>query len=650
MKFKISARAISAIAIALSCALSTSLARADENRGLASPTYAIRTIQDVHSSQTPVIVEQDELNSLINPDGGGPCPISAALIAMQTLRSMTGQPLHPHPHQYALHLFQRHPELKEGRITNERFVELFRWMSEEIPGYDVNVEVVSARNSRHAEAGPYWSDDNGPELTTRGGELSILAYTVRKSDGTERGRHFVLLKERGETQIRVLNPVRPMKDYQFDVKAIESPSVDYKRVFLETPGRTSKDSLELNTVFKIRLAPTKAESSAPEPMTVDQVKTAIDELAAQLATEEKLTSPREWRRRGAAFGLPGLDLPVSIGGSGWNAQQMLEIFRHAGRYNLNLRDVVGGAHGRPAVMMEDSPVATAALKKLVEGNAYFAVAITEEDVGTDTKGMESRAVGDGDGFRLTGSKLWNARLRQATHVVLYTSSADGPREAQSVFLLPIDHPGLEIVDRYAHGLTGNSFGGLQFDNMYVGREHLIGKDGEGEKIFEEHFQYWRLMQAAAAIGCGERALEMMAERIRQRHAFGGPIGRFTHLQQPIGENLTKLRMALALAREAARLYDRGDFDAAEPLINGLKAEGVEIALAACDEAMRAHGALGYSRDVDLGDRVRDLMGLRIADGTTDVMRMTVVRDEYGFDLWAMSVRSYSEKPNPKAEQ
>src|SRR5690606_16806454 len=140
-----------------------------------------------------------------------------------------------------------------------------------------------------------------------------------------------------------------------------------------------------------------------------------------------------------------------------------------------------------------------------------------------------------------------------------------------------------------------------------------------------------------------------AERIRQRHAFGGPIGRFTHLQQPIGENLTQLRMALALAREAARLYDRGDFDAAEPLINGLKAEGVEIALAACDEAMRAHGALGYSRDVDLGDRVRDLMGLRIADGTTDVMRMTVVRDEYGFDLWEMSVRSYSEKPNSKAE-
>lgn len=50
--------------------------------------------------------------------------------------------------------------------------------------------------------------------------------------------------------------------------------------------------------------------------------------------------------------------------------------------------------------------------------------------------------------------------------------------------------------------------------------------------------------------------------------------------------------------------------------------------------------MGYSRDVDIGDRVRDLMGLRIADGTTDVMRMTVVRDEYGYDFWKMAIRSY----------
>jgi alkylation response protein AidB-like acyl-CoA dehydrogenase len=150
------------------------------------------------------------------------------------------------------------------------------------------------------------------------------------------------------------------------------------------------------------------------------------------------------------------------------------------------------------------------------------------------------------------------------------------------------------------------------------------------------------MQAAAAIGCGEGALDQMAQRIRTRQVFDAPIGRFTHLQQPLGECATKLAMAAAYAAKAAELIDQGDYKAASTLVNGVKAEGVEIALAAADAAMRAHGVLGYSREVDLGDRVRDLMGLRIADGTTDVMRMTVVRDLYGYDLWQMAVEPESK--------
>lgn len=65
--------------------------QADKSRWLSPPTYAIKSVREAHSSQTPVIVEQGELDALINPGGGGACPISAALIALQTLRSMTGQ-------------------------------------------------------------------------------------------------------------------------------------------------------------------------------------------------------------------------------------------------------------------------------------------------------------------------------------------------------------------------------------------------------------------------------------------------------------------------------------------------------------------------------------------------------------------------------
>ncbi len=603
-----------------------------------NPSYSITTIRDAHTESKPVIVVQSELDRLIDEDGGGACPISAALIAMQTVKSMAGAALHPHPHRYALQLFQEQPELKEGRIPNDRFVNLLKKVSAAGEKLDVDIETVSATNSKHTDTGPYWSQTDGPDLSINPGELKVLSYTVTTANGVWLGRHFVLLKSMEGEQVRVLDPTRPFKDYQYGIRFRGDDSAPKANVILDNLSRNDENEpiYELNTVFTIKVVGVRDHMNNSSAASVDQIKTEIDLLAKELQAENKLTSPKEWRRRGARFGLPGLDLPTTVGGSDWSAEQMLEIFRHAGRYNLNLRDVVGGAHGRPAIKLE-SEFAKTAIHDLIGGLAYFAVAITEEGAGTHTKSIQSRAIRDGDGFRLTGSKLWNARLRQATHVVLYVQAANGRPGKQTAFLLPINHPGLEIIDRYAHGLTGNSFGGLNFDQMYVGPEHLIGEDGDGGDLFEEHFLYWRLMQSAAAIGCGERALEVMADRIREREAFGGPIGRFTHLQQPIGEQLTRLRMALALSREAARYFDRGNYDAAEPLVNGIKAEGVEFALEACDAAMRAHGALGYSREVDLGDRVRDLMGLRIADGTTDVMRMTVVRDAFGHDLWQMAI-------------
>jgi alkylation response protein AidB-like acyl-CoA dehydrogenase len=124
-----------------------------------------------------------------------------------------------------------------------------------------------------------------------------------------------------------------------------------------------------------------------------------------------------------------------------------------------------------------------------------------------------------------------------------------------------------------------------------------------------------------------------------REAFGAPISRFTHLQQPIGQHWTELQMAYGLAERAALLIDKGNYAEARPLICGLKAEGVEIALIAVDAATRAFGGEGYSTRVDRGDRLRDLNGLRIADGTTDVMRMEVVRKIYGEQFWEMAIEN-----------
>ncbi|WP_197171625.1 acyl-CoA dehydrogenase family protein [Novipirellula aureliae] len=624
---------------------------AHETKLLLEPNDALIQVQHLHSENSPVIVAQGELDQLIDRNGGGACPLSAALIAAQGIRIMADLPVDPYPHRSALRMFQSKPELKEGRIDNERFVELLAYVCSDLDEKPFAISTVSAPNSPHVTTGQRWSPADGPDLSTKRGELKILAYTVTQADGTVRGRHFVLLKEISDGKLSFLNPGSPLGNRTFIIEYRGESFSSKAQVFFHSPAGVDKSNqtYELNTVFTIRLISPNGDSHGNVGASIESVKSEMEKLAERLQSTGEFSSPNAWRREGATFGLPGLDLPREVGGGGWSASKTLEIFRHAGRHNLNLRDVIGGAHGRPLVK-SDSALVRKVLNDLVAGSAYVAVAITEPEAGTDMKQMQSKAVRYGDGFKLTGRKLWNARLREATHVVLYTLAAHGETGSRSAFLLPIDHPGLRIVDRYAHGLTGNSFGGLEFDDMFVSKDHILGEDGDGGKIFTEHFQYWRLMQAAAAIGCGEAALDQMAERIATRDAFGGPIGRFTHLQQPIGEYLTKLRMAMALAREAADLIDQGDYKAASPLVDGLKAEGVEIALAACDAAMRSHGAMGYSREVDLGDRVRDLMGLRIADGTTDVMRMTVVRERYGYEFWKMAVRSYRDDADELDQQ
>ena len=400
------------------------------SKSVAHPSSALSAVQSSHSGESPVMVVQGELDKLIDPNGGGACPISAALISMQGLRNMNNMPFHQHPHQAALQWFQERPELKEGRITNQRFKLLLQSMAAFLDDTPLTVKIVSALNSTHAKNEEQWSSIDGPDLSTNVGEIKILAYTVTTSDGRKLGRHFVLLKQSGNQKLQVLNPTKPTKDYTFVIEYRGETFSSRERVFLHVPAGVPVNGMthELNTIFSVSL-PLAATSKKLRAHDVSGIKNAIDAIAAKLRGNNEFLSPVAWRKEGAKMGLPGLDLPERIGGGGYSTVQMLEVFQHAGRYNLNLRDVVGAAHARPLTKVS-TPIAKEVLRKIISGEAYVAVAITEPDVGTDMKAMTSKAVPYGKGFKLTGRKLWNARLHQATHVVIYTLAANGDEDLE----------------------------------------------------------------------------------------------------------------------------------------------------------------------------------------------------------------------------
>jgi len=615
---------------------------ADADKALAAPAGALDALQRAHAADGTAFVLQGELDPLIHDGGGGACPSAAAVDLFQALRLMAGLDKVPNPHKAALAAFAAQRDLLRGRLTNDQFVKLLRHYAGQLGGAEVDVTVASAPGSPHRTDRRIWPEADGPDLADAPRTIRVLCYTMTEPGGTVLGRHFVLLKRRAKDHVDVVDPQNPGKDRRYVLEFRPGDDKAFPRVFLLNPAGVPRGRdlvYELDTVFTVALkGPAGAAEKPPgAPASVDDVTRKITATAAELRIAKEFLDPRAWRKKGAAYGLPGLDLPPEYGGAGWPAAKMIDVFKHAGAINLNFRDVVGGAHVRPLVKSKDKAVLDV-VRQVAKGDGYVAIAITEPEAGSDVQAIRSASRRVEGGYLLTGQKRFNARLDQATHVILFTQGTTGVQGRLSVFVVPIKTPGLEVETLQAHGLTGNSYGGLKFKDLFVPEGCRIGDDGGGMAVFTEHFLYWRLMQTAAAIGTGEDALRQMAERIKTREAFGGPIGRFTHLQQPLGQHTTELRMAYALAKEAASLLDRGEYQAARELINGLKAEGVEISLKAVDAAMRAFGGLGYSTEVDLGDRLRDLNGLRIADGTTDVMRMDVVRQHYGPEFWEMAVQ------------
>lgn len=589
---------------------------------------AVEALRRIHAEDGSVFIEQAELDTLISDGGGGSCASCVAINAIQILRGQLNLSPLSNPHKVALGAFAAYPSLLRGRVRNAQLIELLSYYHKYTDGRTLQVKAQVAPG--YPDDGELWSHADGPNLDVTVGTLKILSYSVIALDGKERGRHFVLLKSHHDNQIAVVDFVKPAKDRRYILERSDNDARVHPGIYLlqppDAPRRT--DTYRLNTVFTVTL-----ESKA---VTLSDLKATIDLTSRRLRGTGNFISPRVWRKQTAAAGLPALDLPQKYGGMNWPPSKMLEVFKHAGRHNLNLRDVVGGAHVRP-LLKSDRPNVRKIVEQVARGEGYIAIAITEPDVGSNVTGIKSTARKVNGGYLLSGTKRFNARLDQASHVIVFTQSASGKPGKLSVFVISMDTAGLEVERLKAHGLLGNSYGGLRFNDLFVPDEQLIGEDGQGMSVFFEHFIYWRLMQTAAAIGTGEQALEQMAERLKTREAFGRPIGRFTHLQQPLGQHHTELRMAYSLAKEAACLLDKGDYAGARSVVAGLKAEGVEISLNAVDAATRAFGGEGYSDRVDLGDRLRDLNGLRIADGTTDVMRMEVVRQVYGEDLWDMAV-------------
>ncbi len=365
---------------------------------------------------------------------------------------------------------------------------------------------------------------------------------------------------------------------------------------------------------------------------------SIEEMAAQLM--EVLRRHEAWhpvalRAHQELAGWAALDLPSRHGGAAWCASDMAPLFRLCGRRDAELRDLVGAGHARLLALAPTRRFDTV-LSAVARSAAYCAVAITEPDVGSDLRSLATIARPVDGGYVLDGTKQYISRISECTHFIVFAAVKRATKDPLiTAFLIPRDAAGLETEPMRPSGLGAVAWGRVFLRRVNVPLAFRIGGEGQGHSLFRRHFCYWRTMVAALAIGSAQAAIDQTAVWMKNRHAFGGPIGRFSHLQQAMAHWIARLRMAWLLVESVADQIDAHVWPVADAAM--LKAEALEAAVGATEWAMTVFGGAGYDAATGLEKRHRDLLGLRIADGTTDELRSQVARAFLGERLYELSL-------------
>ncbi|TVT47111.1 acyl-CoA dehydrogenase [Amycolatopsis rhizosphaerae] len=331
----------------------------------------------------------------------------------------------------------------------------------------------------------------------------------------------------------------------------------------------------------------------------------------------------------AAMGLTGLRIPERHGGQGASAVLAGMAAEEVGRGDFNaayliivsalVSDVLA-RHAREEQQADWLP-------PIASGQVVPALCVTEPGHGTDAAALETRAEPDGDGWRLTGEKT-SITLGMAAHTALVLARTGGAG-ARGVSAFYVDLDDRHVTRAAFDDLGGRSIGraSLHFDGLPVGRDRLIGGPGEGFVSVMQGFDYSRAIIGLACLGAAQSSLDEALQWARDREAFGSPIGTFQGVSFPLAEYATYVRGARHVCYEALWKKDHDLEHSTEAAM--AKFWGPKLAAEVIHQCLLTFGHLAYSTESPLGQRLRDVIGLEIGDGTAQVSKLVIARNLLG---------------------
>ncbi len=330
----------------------------------------------------------------------------------------------------------------------------------------------------------------------------------------------------------------------------------------------------------------------------------------------------------AELGVLGLVAPTAWGGLGqdWVSLSLVQerLAGHAYFVGSIVNRVVGFglmtmlAHGSPAQQARWIP-------PLVQGRGLLALALTESQAGSDAGAVRTRAVLEGDGWRLRGRKVWISDADGAM-ALLVAARTDPERRGSrglSMFIVPRDAPGIAMTPLPKVGNNAMPGWDIALDDVRVGADALLGPLNEGMPVLGATLHYSRASLAATCLGCAQAVLRMTLAHVRERQQFGRPLGDFQVIRHRLADMQMRVDQTRWVVRHLAWLIATGQPCSREA--SQAKVIATETLQDLSNQAMQLFASAGYSAESDIQRIWRDARLYTFGEGTNEVQRDLIAR-------------------------
>ncbi len=328
--------------------------------------------------------------------------------------------------------------------------------------------------------------------------------------------------------------------------------------------------------------------------------------------------------------LHAVHVPEEYGGQGADALATCLVIEEVARgcAATSLIPAVNKLGSLPLLLAGSEEQKARWLVPLAAGDALFCYALSEPDAGSDVASMRTRAVRDGDGWVLNGTKRWITNAGEGdVYIVFAVTDPDAPRGRHiSAFVVEKTDPGVSFgAPERKLGIKGSPTREVYLDGVRLPADRLLGEPGQGMWIAMRTLDHTRVTIAAQAIGIAQAALDLALGYAQQRRQFGKTLGEFQGLQFMLADMAMKLEAARQLTYAAAAKSERGDADLTA-FSAAAKCFASDTAMAVTVDAVQLLGGYGYTKDFPAERLMRDAKITQIYEGTNQIQRIVLARE------------------------